>query len=144
MKRDPRLHGLSSEHHHSLVLVQRIRAWLSRADLETEQEFLEQVFSRFSAELEPHFAAEEELLLPDLTGTIERDLAVRTTAEHQMMRELARDAKAGQLDALRAFADVLEAHVRFEEQQLYPLCERVIPDERLVEVARRVPKVDAR
>ncbi|MGC4063613.1 MAG: hemerythrin domain-containing protein [Polyangiaceae bacterium] len=144
MKRDPRLHGLSSEHHHSLVLVQRIRAWLSRADVETEQAFVDEVFARYSAELEPHFAAEEELLLPDLTSGIEKDFALRTASEHQMMRELAKDAKAGQLDALRAFADVLEAHVRFEEQQLYPLCERVIPDERLTEVARRVPKSEPR
>jgi hemerythrin-like domain-containing protein len=143
MKRDARLHGLSSEHHHSLVLVRQIRTWLSRPDLDTEQEFLEQVFARFSAELEPHFAAEEDLLLPDLTGEIERELATRTATEHRMMRELVSDAKSGQLDALRAFADILEAHVRFEEQQLYPICERVIPDERLAEVARRVPKLQS-
>ena len=79
MKRDPRLHGLSSEHHHGLVLARRV----AQARLEAAS-----VRQRFDAELEPHFQLEEEALLPALEAAGAVALAARTRREHAELRQL--------------------------------------------------------
>lgn len=138
MNREMRLRGLSSDHHRSLVLVRHIRETLSQGG--SESDLCAHVAGHYDAELEPHFRAEEELLLPQLTSETNRSLAERTFLEHRLLRSQIAAGVAGQLDALRALADTLEAHVRFEERELYPACEIVVPETVLDEVAVRVPK----
>lgn len=137
MNREARLRGLSSDHHRSLVLVRHIREALSHGG--SEIELCAHVAGHYDADLEPHFRAEEELLLPELTSGSNRDLAERTLSEHRLLRSQAIAGIGGDLDALRALADTLEAHVRFEERELYPACEVAVPQTVLNEVALRVP-----
>jgi hypothetical protein len=135
MKRDPRLQGLSSEHHQALVLARSLAgidapAW----DAGRAARF----GARFDAELEPHFRIEEELLLPALRRAGEAALADRTEADHAFLRDRAAAARAGDAEAARALGERLHAHVRFEERELFPCCEALLPGEVLDEVARRV------
>lgn len=109
MKRDPRLRGLSSEHHDALVLVRRIRREPASCDV-----------AAACAALAAHFLLEERVLLPALAAAGRTDLAKRTAAEHEAIR-------AAVTTPLR-FADLLEAHVRFEERELFPVCEALIPE----------------
>lgn len=137
MKRDPRLHGLSSEHHHALVLARELGALVRDGQVDAASRRLAEVFAR---ELEPHFAVEEALLLPALREAGEAALAARAEADHVVLRGQAADAAAGRPTDLIAFADRLVEHVRFEERELFPGCEARLPDAVLDAVAARAPK----
>jgi uncharacterized protein YeaO (DUF488 family) len=115
MKRDPRLHGLSSDHHRALALARALRA---------EGATLAGVM----AELEPHFRIEEDVLLPALDAAGERALADRVREDHAFLRTCPAPA---------AFAARMADHVRFEERELFPRCEAVLDGAVLDEVARR-------
>lgn len=126
MKRDPRLRKLSSDHHSALVLARRLArhsgAWTA-ADGGTLRE-------RFSRELEPHFHIEEEVLLPALREAGRADLAERTQRDHEALRELIAAAASPAADSTlaRRIGELLREHVRFEEQELFPSCEALLPD----------------
>jgi hypothetical protein len=138
MKRSVHLHGLSSDHHHALVLAKRIReaadaGWLDAAHAA-------EVRRRYDEELAPHFAIEEEELLPALELAGQADVADRTLHEHRDLRGHIAAAEAGDLPRLAAFAALLEAHVRFEERDLFTACEALLPSDVLERVARLAPK----
>lgn len=135
MKRDHRLRGLSSEHHHALVLAR----WVSRRAAEWTVEAGETLGERFAAELAPHFAVEEDILLPALLAAGAGALVDRTLADHAALRGLGERAAKGDGEAAAAFASRLTAHVRFEERELFPACERLLPAEVLDRVGERAP-----
>jgi len=137
MKRDPRLHGLSSEHHHALVLSRELGEYIRAGRL---TEAAERLRERFASELDPHFHVEEELLLPALREAGEAALAQRADDDHAFLRQQVSAAAAGRFDGLAAFAARLVEHVRFEERELFPTCETRLADSVLDEVARRAPK----
>jgi hypothetical protein len=111
VKRHPRLQPLSDDHHRALVLARKAR----RA---RGPEVWSEIRERFASELEPHFRAEESWLFPDLEAGGELELARRARADHTALRALARGEAS--LENARAFADRLEAHVRFEEREVFP------------------------
>src|SRR5690606_8894377 len=120
MKRDPRLRGLSSEHHQALVLARTLTTLVAEGRIEAAAAELE---GRFLRELEPHFRVEERLLLPALREVGEVALVEQTEADHAFLRAAAAAVRAGQRDALTGFAERLVEHVRFEERALFPCCE---------------------
>ena len=126
MKRDPRLQGLSSDHHQSLVLARRVARRATAGTLDAE--LAEHVARTFRNDLEPHFVVEEDVLLRALEEIGEDDLVRRTLEDHGFLRATAKEAERGALDGLAAFADRLTAHVRFEERALFPACEEKLPD----------------
>jgi hemerythrin superfamily protein len=80
----------------------------------------------FTRHLVPHFRAEEDLLFPFLRAHLPAAAALldALVADHRRFEEL-RDVVAAAGDdaargpALAAFADLLEAHVRREERELF-------------------------
>ncbi len=136
MKRDSRLIGLSSEHHHALVLARTIERQVETWSTSNGKALRE----RFDRELEPHFHTEEQLLLPGLRAAGKVELCERLEADHSRLRSTAALAAAGDGEAARAFGLHLAEHVRFEERSVFPVCESVLPDHVLDEVARRAPK----
>ncbi len=136
MKRDVRLQGLSSEHHQALVIARS----LTRPTATWTAEEGAALRRRFEAELEPHFCVEEQVLLPGLRRVGEEELVARIEADHAFLRESVVEAAAGDGAVARAFGERLHAHVRFEERELFPACERLLSEEVLDEVARRAPK----
>ncbi len=137
MKRDPRLRGLSSDHHQALVLARRVARRAAAGTLDAA--LARDVVRMLRDDLEPHFVIEEEVLLPPLEEAGAGGLARRTHEDHRFLRASARAAAGGDLEHLAAFAERLTAHVRFEEQELFPACEEKLPDAVLEEVARRAP-----
>lgn len=136
MKRDLRLHGLSSDHHHALVLGRRLTlhatAWTDADGAALQRQF--------DGELEPHFRVEEEVLLPALRAAGAGDLVERTLEDHAVLRALVARARQGDFHAARAFGERITAHVRFEENELFPACEQRVPADVLDEASRRAPK----
>jgi hypothetical protein len=134
VKRDPRLHGLTSDHHAALVLARR----LARACAEGRGDAAE-ARRRFDDDLAPHFRAEEELLLPPLAAAGEEALVRRTLDEHAALRGHLAAAEAGDAARLAAFAAALDAHVRFEERELFPAAEAKLGPEALARVEAAAP-----
>ena len=139
MKRDPRLQGLTSDHHGALVLARR----LARECAEGRGDVAE-LRRRFDAELAPHFRIEEELLLPALGAASEDELVRRTLEDHAALRAQLAAAESGEIGALAAFAATLDAHVRFEERELFPAAERVVGPDALVAIEAAAPHPRAR
>ncbi|HKU44642.1 MAG TPA: hemerythrin domain-containing protein [Polyangiales bacterium] len=126
MQRDPRLRSLSSEHHTALVLARRL---VSHAGVWTATETAA-LRERFDRELEPHFRVEEDVLLPALREAGRADLADRTQRDHEALRALVAALASADADPTlaRRIGELLRDHVRFEEQELFPSCEALLPD----------------
>jgi hemerythrin-like domain-containing protein len=124
MRRHPALRDLSSEHHAGLVLVRRARR---AAQLAAPQAAVawQEVRHRFYGELEAHFTAEEQGLLPALREAGETALVERTLREHAALRALIADRQP----RLQQFAEMLGAHIRFEERELFETAQRLLDDQ---------------
>lgn len=119
MKRAHYLRALSSDHHQALGLARMITA--SEAGAINVPSLCDKVRTLFKTELIPHFAFEEHVVLPELTRLGESELVNRTLKEHRLLRELA--ARLDENGALNEFAQLLKAHVRFEERILFAVCQ---------------------
>jgi len=132
MLRDKSLIPLSHQHQHALALCVRMdRATPIRdADLAAWQE---EIGELFRAEIEIHFAAEEQVLFPAARGFAELvSLVDELQGDHVWMRGCFAQAETHSLSAekLSALAQRLSAHIRREEQQLFErLQERMKPGE---------------
>jgi hemerythrin-like domain-containing protein len=111
---------------------------LKRAeDRAAAAEFLE----FFEHDARAHFRIEEEVLLPAwLAGdpNADRRLAERVPIEHLAIREYAvrlRD-DATTLADLHALGELLQAHVRFEERELFPLIESGLDERAIARLGR--------
>lgn len=145
MKRKPELLKLSREHHRALVLAKRAQR-LAAGTPHVALTFMRELPELFAAELEPHLQVEEIGLLSalgeaapgerrdEIVGMIER-----TCADHRQLRELARRVGGGEYGALGSFGDLLTAHVRFEERELFELAEAVLSPDALARVAAIIP-----
>ena len=91
----------------------------------------------YRQDLLPHFRVEEQVLLPALTAVGATELANRTRAEHRELHRLLDAAAIDDFDSLTSFATLLEAHVRFEERELFPACEARLPSWVLDDVSHR-------
>lgn len=117
IKRHPSLQAISGDHHFGLLLVWKIGEGL-RYNVAPGR-ISRYVLFFFEQDLEPHFREEEELLF----GKLPADDALRKSAEadHHTLRELAAGIRKHPDDIalLKAFADTLREHIRFEERTLF-------------------------
>lgn len=118
MKRVPELRDLSDDHHTGLVLARRCRE-AGRSDSELSPDTVwNQVLETFVCHLEPHFQIEEQHLLPGLEAIGEASLASQVREDHEALRAL-RDAEVVDRSLLARFGELLEAHIRYEERQVF-------------------------
>ena len=135
MKRHPALVGLSHDHHHELVQARRLRQAADAAPDEriaAARAYVELFFT----ETVDHFRLEEERLFPAYVRAAgETELLRRTLLEHMQLHGLARtiraEVAAGEVPPgrLRELGDLLHAHVRVEERELFPAIEAALGDE---------------
>lgn len=124
MKRRAALVQLSREHHGALVLTQRIA---KAHDAATVSHLMASVPAIFRHEIEPHFQLEEASLLPRLVASGEVEQVRRTLTEHRELRDLVAQIAAGDGSCLKPFGAALNAHIRFEERELFATAESVLP-----------------
>ena len=132
MKRSDELAPLSRDHHHGLFAALTLRR-ATEADAAAARE----VFLTFwNSEGAHHFRVEEEVLLPAFArrGPADHEAVVRVLVEHVDLRrralQLAED-DAPPTAALHELGERLKAHIRHEEDVLFPLIERTLPGEEL-------------
>lgn len=141
MKRSAELRDLSVDHHHGLVLARRARRVGAGEDPTAPEAAWAEIERRFRDELEPHFRIEEELLVPELTRRHEHALVDRLAEDHAALRGLASPDGARDRAALCAFGERLEAHIRFEERELFPVVEARFPQAALDTVAQATARL---
>ena len=143
VKRIPELRDLSDDHHTGLVLARLCRQTArSGAELSLEPVW-EQVLGAFSSHLEPHFQIEEQHLLPGLRIIGEASLARRIREDHDALRVL-RGADAVTSSLLEKFGVLLDAHIRFEERQVFEPTQHRLPPgtlEAIASACRTVPRI---
>ena len=132
MERHPALEHLSHDHHHALVVAQRLKRATDATDTSARAGFVEY----WEAEGRAHFREEEEILLPGCAGFVDpaEPIVARVLTDHVRIRHLA-DAVGGMdrpgLGVLLELGAQLEQHVRREERELFPLIEQSMPDAEL-------------
>ncbi len=134
MKRHPALVGLSHEHHSELVQARRLRRAADAAPAErlaTAAAYVEAFFT----ETVEHFRAEEEGLFPlyarraGATPLLHRILQEHMQL-HGLVRALRAEVAGGEVApaSVRELGDLLHAHVRAEERELFPAIEAALTD----------------
>jgi len=119
MKRHPDLLQLSREHYAALKLARDARRAAGSGNANEVAALAQRVVALFAAELDPHFRVEEQGILVLLAEAGEHDLAGRTLADHAELRRLARRLATPDAETLLGFAELLGAHVRFEEREVF-------------------------
>ncbi|MCC6707131.1 MAG: hemerythrin domain-containing protein [Gammaproteobacteria bacterium] len=114
MKRSEALAPLAREHHTALVLARR-----AQRDSVDDASLREDLRSAWQQLLAPHFALEEQRLLPALRAAGESALVERTLAEHAGLQALMAAIDAGERAAIVSFGAQLMAHIRFEDRELF-------------------------
>jgi iron-sulfur cluster repair protein YtfE (RIC family) len=136
---------LSREHQYALLLCLRIHRGL--LDHEADPKWLRmkagQSVRFFDEDLVTHFQAEEEFLFPEmreLSGAAR--IIDELLVEHAKIRRLSdrlRQIGVGSLaETLKEFADTLEAHIRKEERELFPIFEQQALPEKMSRVEHAI------
>jgi hypothetical protein len=136
MRRNDALVQLSRDHHHGLVVAQRLRRATPAGAAAAREQFL----AFWLDEGHEHFRAEEDHLLPALARhePATHEAVVRVLTDHVELRRRAADvadAPDTPCDELRELGDLLHAHIRHEERVLFPLVEAALTTEELVRLA---------
>lgn len=119
MARTGKLLELSREHHTALVLARDCR----RVEAKDVEALLTRIRQHHDEILVGHFAV-EELLIDSLGDAIPADLASRFHADHAWLREWMTVPTHG-IEAIQAYGDRLNAHIRFEERELWPVLQPI-------------------
>ena len=148
MKRHPGLAPLSRDHHHALVLAQRLilgRSTNPRAGWPTDRrQQVDRVIRFFTTDLRPHFEAEEADLFPVVVEHLpgEADLVGQLIGEHAAMRtqirDLGRDPTSDLDVRLPALGRLLDTHIRREERVLFETMQRKMDQATLATVGARL------
>jgi hypothetical protein len=134
VKRSPELAPLSRDHHVALEHALRLR----RATEDDVRATVERFLAFFTTDGERHFRQEEELLLPHVPADAAAH-ADRLCAEHAEIRRRAqRIADEVSVADAAELGRLLNDHVRFEERELFPLLEGVVPVEVLDAIGHRL------
>ncbi|MGH2808671.1 MAG: hemerythrin domain-containing protein [Actinomycetota bacterium] len=137
-KRDPNLVPLTHDHHHALVHARRL---IEAADagptslMDEARSFL----SFYENDTLLHFHEEEEVLFPRFLDAIEEpppeltQVLIEHVRIHGLVTRLRDSLGEGEPDAaiMKLLGEMLRAHVRLEENKLFPLIEEHVAQAQL-------------
>ena len=125
------LQGLSSEHHDGRMLCWKIRTGTAKGVAPSR---IRRYCRRFLKErLKPHFDIEESLLFPVLG--MSHPGVRKAMAEHRRLQRLI-NGNTDVVIALALVEEELEAHIRFEERQLFNLIQEAATPDQLVAIGK--------
>ncbi|MCU0387419.1 MAG: hemerythrin domain-containing protein [Chitinophagaceae bacterium] len=132
IKRHEALVSYSKEHHTGLLLSWKIRAG-KRLKVE-ESRISAYILYAFQQELDQHFRDEEQYLCPLLPEEHEgiRQLLNEHGELRQLVEQMVSQPDNGELTT--AFADKLEAHIRFEERIFFNYLQSNLSTQQLTEL----------
>jgi iron-sulfur cluster repair protein YtfE (RIC family) len=151
VKRAAELRSLSEDHHHGLVNARRLRQAAS-GEGTIREEVVRTFLELWQKDTSVHFRREEEVLLPVLArhgGDLAQEPVVKMLNQHARIRglvmELSDQAMHGSVrpETLQGIGEQLEAHIRLEEREVFPIIEDVLPKEGLKELGSRLKVQEA-
>lgn len=114
LKRHAALIPFSREHHHSLLLGWKIKTGFSKnVEIERMKKYTDWFFKNHVLE---HFEEEEKYIFPILGN--QHPLVKKALADHERLTQLFNEEKDIE-ESLKGIQKELEAHIRFEERQLF-------------------------
>ncbi|HLV01284.1 MAG TPA: hemerythrin domain-containing protein [Acidobacteriota bacterium] len=138
MKRHSALIPVSHDHHHGLVLAQRLKRGYSKSpSSDWPDDLLEQrtrVLDFYRSQLAPHFRAEEDFLFPLAEQYLEdRQIVSELRQEHQDIESLIDSLRETQelSEAFAKLGEILERHIRKEESVLFEKMQESVPEAEL-------------
>lgn len=140
MKRNKNLIELSRDHHHCLLLVWKIKQGLKR-NIPLD-ELADYIIHFAGQALFPHFEEEENQVFVYLNA--DDVYYKRTIKEHAELRSVIRRISIKGLTdkaLLVTLVEKLEAHIRFEERELFPYIEKLLSIEQLEEIGRLISEL---
>jgi len=149
MKRHKSLYPLSHDHHHALVQARELNLASAEAGQDASDAAAERFAEFWESDLQRHFRQEEQILLPALEKYVPPNCAeiAKTLREHEEIRRLVAalnrgltqrvGADRGQLGQL---GGRLAEHIRFEENELFPLVEARVPERALWQINEQLAR----
>jgi hemerythrin-like domain-containing protein len=153
MKRAAELRQLSDDHHQGLVHARRLRKAAAGEGAGPLEKAAGDFLEFWQRETSAHFRREEEVLLPVLArygqDALGRGPTVEMLGQHARIRGLVMQLSDEYADndlrpeTLGEIGESLEAHIRLEEREVFPMIEEVLPKLALKEVASRLAVKEA-
>lgn len=140
IKRHESLKPLSRHHMEGLHLALKLkRAGTEKSKLTTE-EIVQDARDFWEPDGQEHFREEEEILLPSYAAfaNIHHPEIVAMLLEHVQIRSgIHRILKESNRDInnMQQLGMLLEEHIRREERVIFPMIEKALPEEKLLELA---------
>lgn len=141
-KRQEALLPLTRDHHHALSQARRLKTAAASEDRAVRIRAADDFLNFYLGRALHHFREEEELFFPPAIEHEEaRPMVALAVLEHLNIHRLVGVLKRDLMKAavtpelMIEISEVLRLHVRFEEDELFPLIEKLVPAERLDEVA---------
>jgi len=137
IKRSQQLAPLSREHHDGLLFAWKLKQGIeNKTPLDLMRKY---ALWFWKNHIKPHFFQEEKILVPRMPAA--HPLAVRMLEEHDHIRELilGLDDEAD-IRTLIILSDLLNAHIRFEERELFVYLEQILSPEQLDAVFTQLEK----
>lgn len=140
MKRHQSLHPLSRDHHHALVEARKLSNAVAANNRQEIKQVAESFSSFWESDLQWHFSQEEQFVLPLLARhqSPGGDEIAETLNQHSEIRRMIgelNDRLMGQelieAQQLAALGESIRRHIRFEENDLFPVIEASVPEEEL-------------
>lgn len=139
MKRHTGLIPLSREHHSGLVFARRISKGVKlHADADVIKSYL---ISVWDSHLSVHFESEDVILNPEIKDTHrQHSFFLRLESDHNEITELVASIKKNPPEAkdLLQFSLLLTAHIRFEEDSLFPWIEGLLSEPTLNKIGEKL------
>jgi hemerythrin-like domain-containing protein len=98
--------------------------------------------------LVPHFKAEEKALFPVMKEHVVESAKTIDTLLHQhkeireKVNSLEKPERTRLEDRLREFGELLDRHIRIEEDDLFPLFEKSVPKDIAEDAGREITRID--
>ena len=128
IKRSKQLTPLSKDHHDGLLFAWKIKQGLKNgADIKLIGEYVQWFWKNH---LEEHFREEEQILAPHLPA--DNELLKRMIDEHREIEAMVHiNENIPDKTLLNNLAQAIDDHIRFEERELFPYAETIIPENEL-------------
>jgi hypothetical protein len=147
MKRHPSLFALSHHHQHVLVQAKKLGRVTDQVGEAKRLELARGFLTLWIPAGIQHFRQEEEILLPVMAryAGLDHPFFVRLSHEHLEIRSLIdsisdslQSNQAPMAETLSRLGQLLDAHIRFEEHEVFPFAESLLPEEDLERIRSRM------
>ncbi|MBS1496793.1 MAG: hemerythrin domain-containing protein [Bacteroidetes bacterium] len=138
IKRNENIVLLSKDHHFALLFCWKIRNGLKqKASLQRIHDY---ILYFWNSHLHTHFKEEENILFKGINDPLVVQ-AQQQHAEISALIDLIHTGKNVSEEQYNHLADMVDAHIRFEERDLFPRLESILSAEALSSIGRQLTSV---